>query len=375
MAGIYVHIPFCKQACHYCDFHFSVSTRLKPELLKSMHKDIELNSKYLGKEPINTIYFGGGTPSLLESNELSALLDKVLKTFKISEKVEITVEANPDDLNIRKLKNFRSIGINRLSIGVQSFRNRDLRLMNRVHDADLAHLSIENVRKVGFKDINMDLIYGIPDMSLTAWENNLEAFLKYQLPHLSAYCLTFEDRTAFGNWLKYGKIQRPKDKLVIQQFKLLMDIMALNGYDHYEISNFAKPGFISGHNSAYWKGEIYLGLGPGAHSYNSLRRKWNVSNNALYIKHITQGEDYFEEEVLTKNDRFNEYVLTSLRTMWGCNHKTVAEKFGEKRLARMKKDAMPYLEEGQIIEENGHFFLTENGKFVADKIASDLFII
>ena len=372
MSGIYLHIPFCRQACHYCDFHFAVSMKNKEAVIGAMKEEIRLQKDYLGGEVVRTIYLGGGTPSVLSPGELNSLLDEIDRNFKLSLS-EITLEANPDDLDTSRLKSFMEAGVNRLSIGVQSFHNKDLKSLNRSHDRSSALRSIENSREAGFTNINMDLIYGLPSSSLSEWEENLNLFGSLGLPHLSAYSLTYEDRTAFGSWLKKGVIHALDEELVIDEFRMLMSFMKDLGYEHYEISNFAKAGMHSVHNSSYWKGQKYLGIGPSAHSYNTVSRKWNVSNNSLYVKAIRSGQDFFEEEILSERDRFNEFLLTSLRTSAGLDLNQLDEAFGAERRKNLESELAGLIRAGLLEQNDGNFILSEKGKLVADKITSDLF--
>lgn len=375
MPGIYIHIPFCKKACHYCDFHFSTSLKLKDDLIKSILLEIERNVSYLNSESVETIYFGGGSPSILKAAELDSILDKLFKEFNIESDAEITLEANPDDLSSDKLKDFKSSGINRISVGIQSFRDEDLQLMNRAHDRNMAIKSLERLSKAGFTNLNADLIYGIPGQSLHDWENNLNQFFSFEISHLSAYNLTIEDRTAFGNWVKKGKMKEVIDEVLIDQFEILMSMAKDRGYDHYEISNFCQPGKISKHNTSYWKGEKYLGVGPAAHSFDGKKRRWNIKNNPLYIKAIQNNKPFYEEEILSEKDHFNEYILTSLRTKWGLDLHHIVSRFGKNQLKKLKEESSPYLLRQLLYQSENKLYLTEKGKLVADKITSDLFIV
>ncbi len=344
-------------------------------MLHALHREIDLRKNFLDEEEINTIYFGGGSPSILESKELGNILELIDQVFKVNQDAEVTLEANPDDLLLDKAKGLKSLGINRLSIGIQSFRNEDLKLMNRAHDASMAKKCIEDVRSAGFDNLNLDLIYGIPGLDLKSWEDNLDQFFSFDAEHLSAYNLTIEDRTAFGHWAKNGKLKIESDEHILQQFKILMERMSDRDYEHYEISNFCRPGFISKHNSSYWKGEKYLGIGPSAHSFDGNARSWNMRNNPLYIKAIDNGEKWFEEEILSAKDKFNEYVLTSLRTSWGVDLNFIGESFGETMMNNLLAEAKEHLSEGRLYQEENILLLSEKGKFVADKITSDLFAV
>ena len=340
-----------------------------------MCQEIKLNSDFLQENSLSTIYFGGGSPSILEQRDLAHLMEVIRQFFEVEEDAEITLEANPDDLDARKLGELAGLGINRLSIGIQSFRDEDLKLMNRIHNSEMAIQSISRAREAGFDNLNLDLIYGIPGLTQKAWKENLRKLLSFSPEHISAYSLTFEDRTAFGHWLKKGKIRAEKDEVLIDQFKSLIEITAGAGYEHYEISNFSQPGKESRHNTSYWLGKHYLGIGPSAHSFDGKIRKWNLSNNPLYVKAIGNGEAYFETEELDEKDHLNEYLLTSLRTKWGVDTEFVAERFGESSRDRLLQDADRYIGTGMLLVKKGKLILTEKGKLVADKITSDLFSI
>jgi oxygen-independent coproporphyrinogen-3 oxidase len=375
VSGLYLHIPFCKQACHYCDFHFSVSLKNKEAVLNSMLKEIEVQSNFFEGEKLDTIYYGGGSPSILSEAELVEIQNKIYDTFPINDGAEISLEANPDDLSTEKLDSLKNAGINRLSIGIQSFRDEDLKLMNRVHNSDEAKRCISDARKAGFENFNIDLIYGIPGLSINDWKENLQIFFDYDLPHLSAYSLTIEDKTAFGNWVQKGKLKVSDDEEVIEQFKELMEQANRHGYDHYEISNFSKPAFESKHNTSYWKGDSYLGIGPSAHSYNGNKRRWNIRNNPKYVAAIESGNGLFEEEVLSETDKFNEYLLTRLRTSWGVDLNFVKSEFGTTVMETLENDSSAFINRSLLTREKDHIYLTENGKLVADKITADLFAL
>lgn len=374
MAGVYIHIPFCRKACHYCDFHFSTSLKEKDALVDSLCEEIELRKDYLKDKNISTIYFGGGTPSLLEEDDIKKILDKVSKHFTLAPDTEITLEANPDDLSKEKLKALKNAGINRLSIGIQSFYDEDLILMNRTHNAKQAVSAVKDAQDTGFSNISIDLIYGLPNLSMQRWQHNLQQAFELQVPHLSAYSLTVEQRTALNHMVKEGKVVLPEEFLVVEQFTMLMETAEKNGFVHYEISNFSKKGMESKHNSSYWKNEHYLGVGPSAHSFDGISRQWNISNNAIYIKKIKSGEDWFEKEELTEADRYNEYIMTRLRTIWGINLDFVKKNFGEEKLDSFVKQLQPFISSGDLQHGEENVFLTRKGKLLADKIASDLFI-
>jgi len=375
MAGIYIHIPFCKSKCAYCDF-FSVATlNRKEEFLQALAKEIELQKNYLGTENLKTIYFGGGTPSVLSIQELEFILSIINKYHTLEIGTEITLEANADDLDYSYLKDLRKIGINRLSIGAQSFIDRHLVLMKRRHNAKKAIEVIDQAQKAGFKNICADLIYGLPEMTMPEWEYNLDQLLKLNIQHISAYHLTIEPNTLFNKWVGLGKINLPTDVESTKQFELLIEKTKNKKFIHYEISNFALDGFFSKHNSSYWKNEKYLGLGPSAHSYNLTSRQWNISSLQKYIARITQGEIPFEIENLTKNDRYNDYILTSLRTMWGTDLNKVENDFGKLYFNFLIKSSAPFFESNHLKKSDNKISLTENGIFISDHIFRALLIV
>ena len=374
MAGIYLHIPFCKQACSYCDFHFSTSLRNKRDLLKALQKEIVQRKEELGGQEIRTIYFGGGTPSLLEEEELNSLLELLHLHYPIAANSEITLEANPDDLTAEKLKMLCSASVNRLSIGIQSFFDEDLRFMNRAHNGTEAWQSIVNAQEAGFNNITIDLIYGVPTLSHAQWAANLEKTASLNIPHVSAYCLTIEPGTALHHQIGKGRLPAPDEEEALKQFKMLMEWAEKNNYIHYEISNFGKEGRFSRHNTAYWKQEHYLGFGPAAHSYNGLERRWNVRNNMAYIIALEEGKVFFEKERLSRKDRYNEYIMTALRTTWGISREEIEKQFGVDYWKLAEAEVRDLITKGEIILSGNRLTLTENGKFVADKIAAQLFI-
>ena len=369
MAGIYLHVPFCKQACHYCNFHFSTSMQLKDQMLAAMLKEIELRGNYLDKARIETIYFGGGTPSLLSLNEIDQFLKSINASFDITENPEITLEANPDDLSKEKIKALADSPINRISLGVQSFFNEELLLMNRSHNVNQALESINMLSRHGFKNITIDLIYGTPTLSIEKWKKTLKMVFDLKIPHISAYALTIEPKTAMYHFVKTGKISPAKEDTAAEQFEILMEMTAEEGYDHYEISNFGQPGFYSQHNSSYWKNKKYLGIGPSAHSYDGESRQWNIAHNPKYINKIQQREDWFRLEELSAVDRYNEYIMIRLRTSWGCELKEIEEKFRPYFLGSCQE----YIDNGHVVAKNGNYSLTTKGKLIADRIASELF--
>lgn len=375
MAGIYIHIPFCKQACHYCDFHFSTSTSLKSDVLQAMREEIRLQNNYLENEHVQTIYFGGGTPSILSAAELDDLLQAVLRTHAVSADAEITLETNPDDLTLEKLKEFRTLGINRLSIGVQCFEDKILKYLNRVHTGDAAIRSVELAFAAGFRNISLDLIYAIPGLSAEAWKRNLDVALQLNPQHLSAYSLTIEEKTTFGNWMEKGKLKPVDETLAAEQQEVLIKTLTSSGYRQYEISNFALPGYESRHNSSYWKGDKYLGIGPSAHSYNGSTRQHNISNNYGYLRSIREGKVPAEVEELKREELINEYILTTLRTDKGCNLQILKHKFGWDVLSVHGKYLQELERQKLIVMEDEYVKLTEAGRLLADKISGDLFLI
>ena len=370
--GIYIHIPFCKQKCHYCDFHFSTSLKNKEDLITCLLKEIEIQKSYLNEEIVETIYFGGGTPSFLDSLEVRRILDKVYAEFDVISNPEITLEGNPDDFTFQKLQELKQAGINRLSIGIQSFNDVDLTWMNRAHNSNQATKCVQDAQRLGFDNITIDLIYGLPEMTIEAWELNLQKAINLNVQHISAYNLTVEKGTALHHFVKTGKSKPVNDESSAEQFKILIQTLEENGFIQYEISNFGKENYFSKHNSSYWKRKFYLGIGPSAHSFNGNTRQWNVANNAKYIKAINAGEVPFELEKLSKNDRYNEYILLGLRTIWGCEFDYVKSEFGEERLRNLKEQLLNYSD--QIIIDEQSFSLNQKGKVFADRIASELFV-
>ncbi len=382
MAGIYIHIPFCKQACYYCDFHFSTSLNNKDAFLKALKKEIEMQKNYLAtisnaekQTEISTIYFGGGTPSMLSQSELMGLIETLHKYFKISPDAEITLEANPDDLTSLKIKELKNTPVNRLSIGIQSFFDEDLKSMNRVHNSQEALSAVKASQDKGFENITIDLIYGIPSLTNQKWKQNLRTAFDLEVKHISSYCLTVEPKTALAHLVKEGKIKNVDEQQSAEQFEIMLDEMRKNNFLQYEISNFCKDNFFSRHNTNYWLKETYLGLGPSAHSFNGNTRQWNISNNALYIQSLEKNKLNFEEEILTEQQQYNEYILTSLRTMWGTDLSYIEKYFGKDYLSYCVNESEKYILQGDIKEEENKLFLTDKGKLFADKIAGDLFEI
>ncbi len=386
MSGIYIHIPFCKQACHYCDFHFSTSLGKKEAMVLALQKELQLRKDEFADELVETIYFGGGTPSVLEIDELQLLIDTIYANYRVIENPEITLEANPDDLiqdatlsavegqRTVIFKDYKKIGINRLSIGIQSFFEQDLKLMNRAHNAKEAEECIKMARCY-FDNISIDLIYGIPDMTNKRWQQNIKKALSFGIPHISSYALTVEPKTALANFIKTGKVKPVDDEVAQKHFHSLYEILTKEGYDCYEVSNFGKPGYYSKNNTAYWLGKKYMGIGPSAHSYDGECRSWNINNNPKYIKAMGNSELPLEIEILSEADRYNEYVMTGLRTSWGVSLLRIKNDFGNTYLDYLNKQATKYLEQKLLVIDREHLITTKDGKFLADGIASDLFMI
>lgn len=376
MSGIYIHIPFCKQACHYCDFHFSTSLKKKDEMVLSLAKEIQLRKSELENDPefsgVETIYFGGGTPSILDASDLKRLIDAVYQNYKVAENPEITVEANPDDLSEERIIELANSPVNRLSIGVQSFFEEDLKLMNRAHNSAEAKKCLEIAAKY-FDNISVDLIYGIPGLTNARWKQNIQTVLNLNIPHISSYALTVEPKTALQKFIREGVIPQPDDALAHEQFLILVDTLEANEFIHYELSNFGKEDYFSRNNSAYWLGKKYLGIGPSAHSYDGISRSWNVSNNTLYLKSLEENRLPKEEETLTLTDRYNEYIMTGLRTIWGVSLDRIKRDFGRNHLDYLLQNAKRYLDDGKLVVENNVLRTTKKGKFFCDGIASDLF--
>ena len=376
MAGIYLHIPFCKQACYYCDFHFSTSLKLKNDFVNALVDELKLQKDYLGDEIIETIYFGGGTPSLLSADELTRIFESIHYHYSVSDDIEITLEANPDDLSLDKLKELKTTLVNRLSIGVQSFFDDDLRFMNRAHNSVEALNSIKNAQDIGFDNLTIDLIYGTPTLSNSMWIKNLETAFELDIPHLSCYCLTVESRTVLADFINKGKVQNVDEQKSSEQFEMMLNAMQNNDFEQYEISNFCKDEKYSRHNSAYWRGENYLGVGPSAHSFNGISRQWNVSNNSIYIQSISKGVIPFEIETLTQKQKFNEYILTSLRTKWGTDLIKIEESFGIEIKENLMKQVLKYIDKGLLVfSDDKKIHLTNKGKLMADNITAELFMV
>ncbi|KQB42937.1 putative oxygen-independent coproporphyrinogen III oxidase [Flavobacterium daejeonense] len=381
MSGIYIHIPFCKQACHYCDFHFSTSMKKAAEMVLALAKEIVMRKNELldcarsdKDELVETIYFGGGTPSRLQISELRLLIDAIYEHYKVVENPEITLEANPDDLSEEYLIALKQIGVNRLSIGIQSFFEEDLQMMNRAHNSAEAKKCLELASQY-FDNISLDLIYGIPGMSNEKWKQNIETALRFNISHISSYALTVEPKTALNKLIQTGKIAEPIDEVASEHFMILVEMLEKNGFVHYELSNFGKPDFFSKNNSAYWLGKKYVGIGPSAHSYDGISRSWNVANNVLYIKSIEENKLPNETEKLSVEDRYNEYIMTGLRTIWGVSLDRIQNEFGQDYLDYLLKQSQKFLNDDLLFIENNILKPTLKGKFLTDGIASDLFYL
>lgn len=374
MSGIYIHIPFCKQACYYCNFYFSTSMKKKDALLASLVKEIELRKEELGHATIETIYFGGGTPSVLEVSEIQYIIDAVYSNFSVANHPEITLEANPDDLSKEKIIAFSKSPINRLSIGIQSFFERDLKLMNRAHNAKEAKECLSLATQY-FTNISVDLIYGIPDCTHQEWRENIQTALSFGVPHISSYALTVEPDTALEKFIEKEVIKNVDDDNAEEQFQILVEELQKANFVHYELSNFGKEGFFSKNNSSYWLGETYLGIGPAAHSFNGTQRSWNVQNNTKYIKAIQQNELPIQRETLSVVDRYNEYVMTGLRTIWGVSFAKIEKDYGGNYVKYLNNQSKKFIQQDLLYIDNQILKTTKKGKFLSDGIAADLFML
>jgi oxygen-independent coproporphyrinogen-3 oxidase len=372
MSGIYLHIPFCKQACSYCDFHFSTSLKRKKEMLSAMKKELEIRQKEL-ETPIKSIYLGGGTPSLLHPEEVEDLFSHIRAIFQIEADAEVTLEVNPDDLDGDLVKKWSKTPVNRLSIGIQSFSDDDLRFMNRAHDRSQALRSLQEACHA-FENISIDLIYGVPGMTEARWKKNLKTAFEFPIQHISSYALTVEPRTALHHYIRSGRCDAPSEDTARSHYEILIDEADRHGFSHYEVSNFAKTGYLSRHNTSYWQGESYLGIGPSAHSYSGRERSWNIANNAKYLRALEKGEVELEKEFLSQADRLNELVMTRLRTTWGLSLSQVEEEFGMEEGARIRHLSERFVEQGLLELKADHLVANRSGFFLIDGIASDLFI-
>ncbi len=375
MAGIYIHIPFCRQKCYYCDFYKTVNTSQTEKFIIGLKKEAQLQKYYLRNQQVDTIYFGGGTPSVLTETELNDIIGHLQATFSVNPQAEITFEANPDDLKTDYLQQIFNTGINRLSIGIQSFQNEQLKMMNRRHNAAQAVECIENAIRTGFKNISVDLIYGLPGLTISQWQSNIEKVFSLPVHHLSAYHLTYHEGTPFYTWLKKGSMKELAEQDSVNQFNLLIEAAGNAGFEQYEISNFAKNQLYSKHNTSYWNGTNYLGLGPSAHSFNGISRRWNAAHLEAYIRAIESDTKFYEEETLSENDRYNEYIITRIRTKWGISAETILKNFGQEKVENFLADVKKFVESGKIIQKNGIFTLSREGLFVSDDIMRNLIII
>jgi len=374
MSGIYIHIPFCKQACHYCDFHFSTSMKKKEEMVLAIANELKLRKIEFKDELVETIYFGGGTPSVLELEEINFLINTVYDNYSVSQTPEITLEANPDDLTEERIIALSQSKINRLSIGIQSFFEDDLQMMHRAHNSAEAKKCLE-IATHYFDNITIDLIYGIPGMTNEKWLHNIETALAFNVPHISCYALTVEPKTALSKLIQTGKIAEPNDEVAQMHFLTLVETLENKGFVHYELSNFGKENYFSKNNSAYWLGKKYLGIGPSAHSFDGVSRSWNISNNSLYIKSIQENNLPKEVEILSITDRYNEYIMTGLRTIWGVSFEKIALEFGNDYLNYCQNQIQKFLKDDLLFVENKILKTTKKGKFLTDGIASDLFYL
>ena len=374
MSGIYIHIPFCKQACHYCDFHFSTSMQKKEEMVAALAKEIRLRKSESANEEVETIYFGGGTPSVLSTAEIDFLIQAVYDNYTVVVNPEITLEANPDDLSTERILALSKSKVNRLSIGIQSFFEDDLKMMNRAHNSEEAQRCLTEATQY-FDNISIDLIYGVPGMTNEKWRQNIDMALSFGIPHISSYALTVEPKTALKKLIQTGKIAEPNDEVAQAHFMILVDTLTANGFLHYELSNFGKENYFSKNNSAYWLGKKYIGIGPSAHSYDGVSRSWNIANNPLYLKAIEVGDLPNEVEILSQADRYNEYVMTGLRTIWGVSLLRIEAEFGQIYLDYLLKQADKFLKDALLVVENDVLRPTKKGKFLTDGIASDLFYL
>lgn len=371
MAGIYLHIPFCSKACHYCDFHFSTVFTHRESMVKSIANELELKKTWLANQQINTIYFGGGTPSVLAVSDIERLLKQIHLNFEVNKTAEITLEANPDDLSLQKLKDLKDIGINRLSIGIQSFFDEHLKFFNRSHTMQQSFKVLENVHQAGFSNFSIDLIYGFDQLTLPQLQSNLKQIEKFKIPHVSAYALTVEPKTVLDHQVKKGLVKNPSQQLAANHYNEVKTYLIQQGLQHYEVSNFGRLQFISKHNTAYWQQKNYLGVGPSAHSFNGNERSWNVANNIQYIQKVQNNERFWETESLTEENKFNELMMLGLRTIWGIS-KSELQQFSTQVRQKFVNDVQPYLHNHKIIESDYAYTLHPDFWFLAEGIAVDL---
>lgn len=375
MASIYIHIPFCKQKCIYCNFYFSTSMDSKDLIVECLKKEIESRANYLHNKKIKSIYFGGGTPSILESKDINSILNYIYKHYNLDENIEITFECNPDDLNFEKLISLKKNGINRLSIGLQSLNDKDLKFMNRNHSASQSKQAIFDAKKIGFNNISVDLIYGIPSQNLNSWKNTLLTILKLEIQHISAYALTIEKNTQLYHLVKKKKVNELNEKKFLRLYDELISFTKKNNFIQYEISNFGKKDFFSNHNIGYWTGNHYLGIGPSSHSFNGNSRRWNVSSNKKYIDSLKKNNYNYKTETLSIKEKYNEYVFTSLRTIWGVNISYIEKKFGGKFKDYFYNEVQRWSNHIIMLNKKNTYILNDEGKKIADKIAADLFAV
>jgi oxygen-independent coproporphyrinogen-3 oxidase len=374
VSGIYIHIPFCKKACHYCNFHFSTNQNSKSAFIKAVCRELILRKLEYASDEIQSIYFGGGTPTVLDVTELNTILKTVYKNYKVSETAEITLEANPDDLDLEKIKQLSNTKINRLSIGIQSFHESELSAMNRAHDAEDAKKCLE-LATAYFDNITIDLMFGMPTMSIELWRQNLRIAFEFGIKHLSCYSLTVEPKTALEHFIKKGSHPPMDDELAAQHFEVLLEETSAHGLTHYETCSFGHPDYFSKHNTSYWLGKTYMGVGPSAHSFDGTKRSWNVSNNSKYIKALEVDKLPFESEVLSVENRFNEYIMTGLRTIWGISLGKIEADYGVKIKDHLLQNSKKFISSNTLVIEDNHLKITTSGKFLSDGIASDLFLV
>lgn len=372
MAGLYIHIPFCAKRCLYCDFFSNTDMKFKEPYVSAVIREMQLRQEYIGEEPLDTIYFGGGTPSQLQQADFERIFKAIDCLFNISSCKEITLEANPDDMTPEYVASLRNLPFNRVSMGVQSFKEKDLHFLNRRHDREQALRAVGLCKENGIPNISIDLIYGLPGQTLEEWQENLDDAIHLEIPHISAYHLIYEEGTALYKLMEAGKVAPIEEELSVTLFSTLINRLAEAGYLHYEISNFARPGYFSQHNSSYWTGKKYIGIGPSAHSYDGESRQWNISSLPHYLEGIRTGIPNIEIEKLDINTKYNDFIITGLRTMWGIRTANIREQFGEEKQAYLERQAATYLHQGLLIYENDTLTLSEEGIFISDGIMSDL---
>jgi oxygen-independent coproporphyrinogen III oxidase len=374
MAGIYIHIPFCKKLCFYCDFYHVITPEENSAFIRALIREASQRKNYLGKEPVTTIYMGGGTPSVLSISDISLILDNLKELFPLTESCELTIELNPDDVNPAYLSGLKGLGINRISLGIQSWRDADLKMLNRRHDSSQAAKALKETFNAGFENVTIDLIYGIPGMSASEWKANLDYTFSFGIKHLSAYHLTIENGTVFGKMKEKGLLTEIEEEESSLLFNILIEKAETAGFIHYEISNFGKPGYFSVHNTNYWKQINYLGLGPSAHSFNGYSRQWNVSDLKGYIKSVNSGKIHFQSEELDSKTRFNEYIMTSLRTMWGLDLDYIEKTFEKEGYDYVVNMSGKYKEYGLMKQDKKNLVLTNQGKMISDNIISEFML-